>query len=130
MAKTLTPSVTVGPVAIQKLRELSSDSILYTRPEHSVTKPVTVTISSDLPTPRKGNAGTVKTTINSRVTVALDEDTQQEKNVPVICRVQTSFPVGSTLEQRRMAVAGAIAALLQEDDEFDSLLYKGILIND
>lgn len=130
MPITITPSITLQALHLQKLREASSDSILYTRPEHSVTHPVTVQVSSELPMPRKGNAGTVKTTVNSRATVNLDEGTALEKAVPVICKIQTSFPVGTTLAQRRLAVAGAVSALLQSDDEFDSLFYKGILIGD
>lgn len=130
MAKTLDPKYTLQPLTIQKLREISADTIMYTRSEHSVTHPVTVTVSSELPVPRKGNAGTVKTTVNSRVTVNIDEGTASEKSVPVICKVQTSFPVGTTLTQRRSAIAGALTALLQDDAEFDSLFYKGLLIND
>jgi hypothetical protein len=130
MPISIEPKVGIEKLSLTKLRELSPDSINYTRVGHTVQLPVTVTVSSELPTPTKGNAGTVKTTINSRVNVMLAPGTPNEKRVPVICKVQTSFPVGTTLEDRRKAVQGALAALLQDDENFDKLFYHGLLPND
>jgi hypothetical protein len=130
MPISIEPTIELENLTLTKLRELSPDSINYTRIGHSVQLPITVTVSSDLPSPTKGNAGTVKTTINSRVNVMLAEGTPNEKRVPVICKVQTSFPVGTTLADRRKAVNGAVAALLQDDEAFDKLFYHGLLPND
>lgn len=124
-----TPTIVLDEVTLTKYREHSADSATYIRPGHSIEKPSTITINSDLPTPRKGNPGTMKTTVNCRQSDVLDEGLSTERVVPVICKVQTSFPVGCSLAARRSAVKGAIAALLQEDFKFNQLFYTGILPN-
>jgi hypothetical protein len=113
-----------------KFRELSSDKIIYTLPGHSIEKPITLTIQSDLPVPRKGNPGTVKTFVNIRRTVVLDSGLATERNVPTIVKLETSFPVGTT-QADRLAILAQIASVASQSDEAaDNLFYDGLLPND
>lgn len=112
---------------LTKFRENSKDSIVYIQEGHTVNKPKLVTITSDLPTPRKGNAGTMKTTVNCRVTVNIAPAGEPEILVPVIAKLQTSFPVGVTLEQMQAASHSLINFLALEDADFKALFYTGIL---
>lgn len=130
MPITVTPTITVDPVQLTKFRELSADSILYLRIGHTADLPKQITVTSDLPVPRKGNPGTVKTTINSRYSAVLDKGEPTERVVPVICKIMTSYPVGTSLADRREAVRGAIALAMTDDAIFDELFYTGILPND
>lgn len=109
---------------ITKLRENSADSILYVSPDHTVALPQTVTIQSELPNPRKGNPGTVKTSINVRVSVTLDAGAATERVVPVIAKLQTSFPVGCTKDDRNKAFDRLTAMILADSD---NLFYDGLL---
>lgn len=120
----------VSDVKLTKLREKSADSILYTLEDHAADFPQTVTITSTLPTPRKGNPGTVKTLINVRTTIALDEGKPSERYVPLIAKLEMSCPVGSTPFNRQNVSYIVAAALLQSNDAFDDQFYNGILPQD
>lgn len=130
MSITVTPTVTPAAISLKKFRELSADSIVYLNDDHNVELPRHITLTSELPVPRKGNMGTLKTTVNARYSVELNAGTDEAKVVPVICKIQTSFPVGTTLADRKAAVARACALALQDDPEFDALFGTGILPND
>lgn len=82
------------PLRSVKFRENSADSVTFNMDGHGADEPRTVTISRSLPTPRKGNQGTVKTFINVRKTVIINEDTANEKPVVAILKIETSVPVG------------------------------------
>jgi hypothetical protein len=48
----------------------------------------------------------------------------------MICKILTSYPVGTSTADRREAVRGAIALAMTDDAVFDELFYTGILPND
>lgn len=116
--------------SITKFRELSNDKILYNCPGHSIELPQTVTITSTLPTPRKGNPGTVKTLVNVRRTIVLGEGTASERNVPVVAKIELSLPLGTSAAERKAIMQQSASALLMSDDDATSLFYTGILPQD
>lgn len=118
------------PVYLEKYRENSKDSIVYIAQSHTVEQPRLVTVTSELPTPRKGNAGTMKTTINSRWTVNIAKDGEPENNVPVIVKLQTSFPVGSEVSDMQDACHVISNFMAQADADFEKLFKTGLLPND
>lgn len=115
----------ISQMEIRKLRENSSDSVLYINSDHTVALPRTVTVQSELPAPRKGNPGTTKTTVNVRYSVTLDQGQATERVVPVIAKLQTSFPVGTTEADRKAALDRLIA--IAGDADIDTLFMSGIL---
>lgn len=127
MAIRFTPVVPVyGHISLQKLREKSADSTVYVFDDHTVERPHTLTITSTLPTPRKGNPGTVKTQLNMHKTVVLDEGTSNERTVPLVVKTETSFPVG-TSQADREAVLLDMAGLQTCGNQGDKLLFNGVL---
>lgn len=118
-----------------KIRELSSDSVLFAINDiennafgHTAELPLTCTVTSTLPVPRKGNPGTVKTLWNFRMTDTLDKGTASERKVPVIVKLETSFPIGSDSGLRNNAIPQLIEILASLDsDEWEKYTYSGIL---
>lgn len=88
-------TVNLLPTGSRKFRENTADSVLFHMMEHTADRPSTVTVTRTLPTPRKGNPGTQKTTINCRTTSILDVGLATERKVPVIVKIETSVPVGA-----------------------------------
>lgn len=126
MSKTYNGTIRpILPMTIRKLRENSSDSILYINDDHTVELPRSITVQSELPSPRKGNPGTTKTTVNVRFSVTLDQGAATERVVPVIAKLQTSFPVGTVEADRKTALNRLIAII--GDDDIDTLFMSGIL---
>nr|APG77301.1 hypothetical protein [Wenzhou levi-like virus 5] len=122
--------VKIVPTYLTKFRENSKDSIVYIAQSHTVERPRLVTITSELPTPRKGNAGTMKTTVNSRWTVNIAADGEPENNVPVIAKLQTSFPVGTPVYEMQNATHVLTSMLGMADEEYTKLFQTGILPSD
>jgi hypothetical protein len=129
------------PMDSVKFRELSQDSVQYLLPGHSVEYPKTITVSRNLPIPRRGNRGTNKTTINTHIYVNVGT-TESPKIVPVVCRLEVSAPVGCSREdiiealfatthgvgQRVTAAVAANTSLLDDaNDGISNLLRDGIL---
>lgn len=80
-----------------KFRELNSDKVLYTLPGHSQSAPNTCTVTSELPVPRKGNPGTLKTFINIHKSTVLDPGLDTERVVPIVGKVELSIPAGANI---------------------------------
>nr|APG77094.1 hypothetical protein [Beihai levi-like virus 29] len=115
---------------VKKFRELSANKIMYVFDDHTPANPHTLTVTSVLPAPRKGNPGTMKTTMAFHKSVTLDAGTAAERAVPVVARLETSFPMGTSKADRK-AVLNALAAGTSLDDvTISSLLEKGILPQD
>jgi len=90
------------PDGAVKFRENSADSVLFHLKEHTPSAPATMTITRTLPKPRKGNNGTVKVLINARRHVDIQVDgSEGTRSVPVICKLETSLPVGAEVEVLR-----------------------------
>lgn len=123
---TFTPAVTMEAFQVTKFRENSKDSVVYIHDDHTVEKPHQLTITSELPVVRKNNPGTVKTTLNARVTTNIGT-AEEPKLVPVICKVQTSIPVGTSAADRRKASDAVASILSQGDVALFELLYTGII---
>lgn len=131
MTITITPDdVTPIAVSLDKFRENSKDSIVYLSKLHTVELPKLVTVTSQLPTPRKGNLGTMKTTINSRWTVNIASSGEPVNPVPIIVKLQTSFPVGSQVTDMREACRIIQNFLGQTEVDFKTLFQTGLLPSD
>lgn len=115
---------------LTKLRELAMDKILYMLPGHSIELPRTVTITSTLPVPRRGNPGTVKTSVNIRLTSVLDAGKATERTVPVVMKIETSFPLGTSLSDRTAILNEGSQALAMETADATNLYYNGLLPQD
>jgi len=88
----------IKPIGTKKFRENSADSVLFHLEGHTPELPRTLTVTRNLPTPRKGNAGTMKVTFNVRRSFTLPQGTGY-KVVPAIVKLETSMPVGLTAGQ-------------------------------
>lgn len=113
-----------------KFRELSSNKVQFILTGHQPAQPHTLTASSALPVPRKGNPGTLKTTLNLHQSVVLDKGAQSERVVPIVVKMETSFPVGTTeadqvkaIETMRLLMNDAITS----DGPIHMLATVGIL---
>jgi len=119
-----TPPSVIG----QKFRELNSDSVQFVLQDHTPELRHLVTVTSKLPVPRKGNPGTVKSTIHILKDVSIRNPDQTSKVVPVITKIETSYPVGTSVIalQNEMLLAGSVAL---DHVVFEDLFSKGILVD-
>lgn len=122
------------PPGARKFRENSADSVVYNCIDHSAEQPSTLTISRQLPVPRKGNPGTVKMFINRRKSIVLDRSGPNERVVPFIVKIETSAPVGTDLGDVTLTLQ-SILALLDDSksgsqDDFRDLYLTGMLPNE
>lgn len=92
-----------GPV--RKFREQAGNKVQYLLPGHSSANSRTITATSVLPVPRKGNPGTLKTTVNVHLGVTLDAGKLTERVVPVVAKLETSFPMGTTPQDQETAIS-------------------------
>jgi hypothetical protein len=116
---------------ITKFRELSPNKIMYVYDDHSAAMPHTVTITSTLPAPRKGNPGTLKTSIVIHKSVVLDAGKPTERVAPIVSRLETSFPMGSLQADRDDTLTDiSLIKGLAADQEVARLLETGILPQD
>lgn len=83
----------IKPFGSKKFRENSADSVLFHLKDHTPELPRTLTVTRTLPTPRKGNAGTMKVQFNLRRNYQIPNGTGF-KTVPAIVKLETSMPVG------------------------------------
>lgn len=124
-------TVNLLPTGSRKFRENTADSVLFHMMEHTADKPSTITVTRTLPTPRKGNPGTQKTTINCRTTSILDVGLATERKVPVIVKIETSMPVGANSNDFKRAlnnISGAVIVSLNTlSDEQKDLFITGLL---
>lgn len=117
-----------SPVAIigDVLRERGPDTIVYALSGHTPINPKTLTITSSLPVPRKGNAGTTKTLVALRHEVTLGKGTETEKNVPVIAKLETSFPVGTDISDILPLLSQLGAAVLMNEQSASDFFVSGL----
>jgi hypothetical protein len=113
-----------------KFREVSSDKIVYNLPGSSIEDPKQITVTSTLPTPRKGNPGTVITAFNIRRLVVLDAGTDSERKAPIVVKVQYSLPLGSTQVDREAAFADVVGLTEYTDAKLLGLVKNGVFPND
>lgn len=117
---------------ITKFRELSPNKTQYIFDDHTIEMPHTVTITSILPSPRKGNPGTLKTQLNYHRTVIADAGLPTQRYVPQVVKIETSFPVGTDHEEMiQTFLMGLSVSQARNQDEVDrlvGLLGRGILI--
>jgi len=93
-----TVNLSILPPSSRKFRETNADTTVFQQGDHTADRPALVTVTRTLPTPRKGNPGTQKVTINYRRTTTLDVGLPTERIAPVILKVETSIPVGSNID--------------------------------
>lgn len=103
------------PSGTVKYRENSADSVVFHLKGHTAQAPRTMTITRELPTPRKGNLGTMKLKIN--VHMPVDIGTETVPNItPSVVKVETSVPVGAHSSALQTAFR-AISAMMFSDYE-------------
>lgn len=92
-----------GPV--RKFREQAGNKVQYLLPGHSSANSRTITATSVLPVPRKGNPGTLKTAVNVHLGVTLDAGKVTERVVPVVAKLETSLPMGINPAELELAMS-------------------------
>lgn len=116
------PAAIIGDL----LRERGPDTVVYALSGHTPVNPKTLTVTSNLPVPRKGNAGTTKTLVVLRHEVTLNAGTDSEKNVPIIAKLETSFPVGTNVTDVLPLLNQLGAAVLMKDSEASDFFMSGL----
>lgn len=116
--------------AVTKFREVAAGKIVYNLPGSSIEVPKTLTVTSTLPTPRKGNPGTVKTLFNIHNQVTLDKGLPTERQAPIVVKLDVSFPLGSTEADRAETLAMLSGLYDYTDAELNALLKNGVLPKD
>lgn len=114
----------------QKFREIASDKFTYTLTGFSLDNQNLLTVQSVLPSPRKGNPGTLKTFFNFRKQVTLDAGTASEREAPIVIKVEMSFPLGSHVDEKNAARAYLATLADITDPEVNNLVYNGIMPQD
>lgn len=110
------------------LRTTGPDTTVYSLPGHTPVNPFTLTAVSRLPVPRKGNAGTTKTTLSLRREITINKGTDQEKIVPMIARIETSVPVGVSQSDFKAMIEGLACPLLLDEMHVNDLFLSGLPI--
>lgn len=113
-----------------KFREVSAGKIVYNLPGSSIEVPKTLTVTSILPTPRKGNPGTVKTLFNLHNQVTLDEGLPTQRQAPIVLKLEVSFPLGSTDADRGDILSMLAGFSNYMEADMKALLANGVLPND
>lgn len=106
----------VVPHGAIKFRENSADSVTFNLSGHTAALPRTLTISRVLPTPRKGNPGTVKIYMNTRRSFLVDVGTANERTVLAISKNETSIPVGIDAAEAGVFIRTSISGIVGDDD--------------
>lgn len=114
----------------KKFREISTDKVTYTLAGFTLDKQNLLTVQSILPSPRKGNPGTLKTAFNFRKQVTLDAGLSTEREAPIVIKVDMSFPLGASVDDKNAARAYLATLADIADAEVNSLVYNGILPQD
>lgn len=112
---------------MEKLRDLSADSALYMQSFGTPDLPRQVTIKSELPTPRKGSLGTTKTYINVRHMVKINQGLENERSVPLVLKIETSVPIGTTVPELSTILHEGSIILTQTDNELYRRFVTGLL---
>jgi len=108
------------PHGATKFRENSADSVTFHLAEHTAALPSIVTISRTLPTPRKGNAGTMKIFVNFRKSILINSGLADEKIVLQISKLETSIPVGISAAAARVNVRDSLLGFITTDSNPDN----------
>jgi hypothetical protein len=116
------------PIVGQKLREINSDTVQFALTEHTPQNRHLLTVTSKLPTPRKGNPGTVKTTVHMLKDFELTSDDGTKKLVPVIIKLETSFPVGTNSNELKLSMQ-KFSSVTQDYEVFADLFANGLLVD-
>lgn len=112
-----------------KFREISADKTVYNLPGSSIEVPKTLTVTSLLPVPRKGNPGTVKTQFNLHCQVTLDAGQPTQRQAPIVLKLDVSFPLGSS-DADRGDILSMLAGLTgYAEADMKALLANGVLPN-
>ncbi len=119
----------IKPFGSKKFRENNADSVLFHLKDHTPELPRTLTVTRTLPTPRKGNAGTMKVMFNIRRTYEIPSGTGF-KTVPAIVKLETSMPVG--LKPREcietlMSFGGITTDVVDYDETREAIFIRGEL---
>jgi hypothetical protein len=115
---------------VSKFREVAAGKIVYNLPNSSIEVPKILTVTSTLPTPRKGNPGTVKTLFNIHNQVTLDAGLPTQRQAPIVLKLEVSFPLGSTDADREETLLMVGGLCNYADAELQALLKNGVLPKD
>lgn len=114
----------------KKFREIAADKFTYTLSGFTLDKQNLLTVQSTLPSPRKGNPGTLKTSLNFRKQVTLDAGLSTERTAPIVIKVDMSFPLGATVADKDVVRAYLAKLANVSDTTVNELVYNGILPQD
>lgn len=114
----------------RKFREIGADKFTYTLAGFTLDKQNLLTVQSVLPSPRKGNPGTLKTFFNFRKQVTLDAGTASEREAPIVVKIEMSFPLGAHIDDKNAARAYLATLADVSDTEVNNLVYNGIMPQD
>jgi hypothetical protein len=101
-----------------KFRENSADSVVFNLEGHTPEYPRSLTMTRTLPVPRKGNAGTSKVLLNFRVSANIGT-ADVPKIVPTILKIETSIPVGTSVDVVKVLFAQAEDVIKMTEAETD-----------
>lgn len=113
-----------------KFREVAAGKIVYNLPDSSIEVPKTLTVTSTLPVPRKGNPGTVKTLFNIHNQVTLDAGLPTQRQAPIVLKLEVSFPLGSSEQDRTETLQLLMGLSSYSDAELQALLKNGVMPKD
>lgn len=113
-----------------KFREVAAGKIVYNLPGSSIEVPKTLTVTSTLPMPRKGNPGTVKTLFNIHNQVTLDAGLPTQRQAPIVLKLEVSFPLGSSEQDRTETLQLLMGLSSYSDAELQALLKNGVMPKD
>lgn len=116
--------------SVTKFREVAAGKIVYNLPGSSIEVPKVLTVTSTLPTPRKGNPGTVKTLFNLHNQVTLDTGLPTQRQAPIVVKLEVSFPLGSTDSDREESLMMVGLLCDYSDGVLEALLKNGVLPQD
>lgn len=100
-----------------KFREIGDNKVQYIFGDHTPALPHTATVTSVLPVPRKGNPGTLKTIVNLHCAKVVDSGKPTERNVPIVVKLETSFPMGTSAADQHAAMTdmGLVTTMVSEE---------------
>lgn len=117
------------PVEAVKMRELNGDTTVYALTGHRPDQRRLLTVTSKLPTPRKGNPGTVKSTVHLLADQPIYNTVngvETVKMVPTVTKIETSYPVGTDADSLWLDAKNVAAALLLSPNDFKDFFCTGI----
>jgi hypothetical protein len=108
------------PIGSVKFREVDPDKVVFNLPQHTVTKPRTITIGRSLPQIRRGNNGTLKSSFNIHTSYEIPTEGGGMRTVPVVLKLESSVPVG-LYPNDALASIGVLRDIMSRNNDMELL---------